>query len=242
MNIKIASVNFWGIPWPLSIKKRSRLNKLISIIKQNDFDVITMQEVWLNSDISKLNKELPEYHLSSDNNYIFNFSGLVTLTKLKINNKTFLPFTKLGFHKEFFTKKGLLSVEIIINNKSIRLLNTHLFFPRSKKQNKTLNTQLSQLNNYLDDRPTILAGDFNAKYSQLNLKHNYKNISNIDDVSLDINNQLSTRGFNIINDDVVCPDIIIANFDVSIISNQIIKKPIISDHYITTSEININSD
>lgn len=185
MNIKIASINFWGLPWPLSIKKQFRLNKLISIVKQNDFDIITMQEIWMNSDINKIKKGLPDYHLSSDNNKIFNFSGLVTLTKFKTNNKTFLPFTDLGFHKEFFTKKGLLSVEIIINNKPIRLLNTHLFFPRSKKQNKTLNIQLSQLNNYLNDKPTILDGDFNTKYSQLNLKHYYKNIPDINGVSLD---------------------------------------------------------
>ncbi|XOU94304.1 MAG: endonuclease/exonuclease/phosphatase family protein [Candidatus Kerfeldbacteria bacterium] len=241
MNLIIASINFWGLPWPLSINKNKRLNNLIAIIKQYDFDVVAMQEMWLTYDINKIKKFLPSYHVTTVNNTFFNFSGLVTLTKLKVNNKAFLPFTKLGLHKEFFTKKGLLSTEIKINNQAIKILNTHLFFPRSKKQDKTLNLQLSQLNKYLGNNPTILSGDFNTKYSLLNLKPNYKNISNIDGVSLDINNKFSTRGLNIINEDVICPDIIIANFNVSIVRNQILKKPIISDHYMTTSEININS-
>ena len=64
--MKLTSINFWGLPWPLSVQKRDRIGKLISFIRKNEFDIICLQEIWKTKDLNLLKTRLKEYYFYDD--------------------------------------------------------------------------------------------------------------------------------------------------------------------------------
>ena len=238
MNLKIATLNFWGLPCPLSINKKQRLKKLINLIKDEKIDILALQEIWLNKDIKYIKSKLPNYHILINNNLIFNFSGLLLLSKFPLlENK----FHKFKISKEFPSKKGIQKTKIKIFNKEITLLNIHLDYS-SNQLSQIKKNQIKHITKTLDNSPTLILGDFNTDLPNFNIPDNFKLISQTETKTLNSKNHYVTKRFNKFHEtDWLC-DLIFCNFKAKLTKKKIIKKPLISDHYLVISEIHIPNE
>ncbi|MFA6099231.1 MAG: endonuclease/exonuclease/phosphatase family protein [Patescibacteria group bacterium] len=238
MKLRIATFNFWGLPWPLSVNKRKRLNYLISSIKEWKIDILALQEVWLYYDIKYLRKRLPGYEVLAKFNY-FNPSGLAFISRLPLTDVTYIPYQGDFFHKEFPARKGVLVSQAKLNDKNIQLVNTHVFYSSTKTQSKNQSDQLNQLIRMLDSRPTILLGDFNVDYESLKMPEGFYIVSHLQKIIEDGHNIYRQSRFNKIDSSNRLPDMIFANFPVEVKEKKIIFEPIMSDHYVLLSELEI---
>lgn len=239
MTIRIASCNFWGLPWPFSVHKHRRLGDLIAFIQQQNLDVIALQEVWMNWDVNKIKKSLPDYHVFEKHDIGFNPSGLVTLSRFPLEDGLYVPFDNTIFHLEFPAQKGIYRTVADINGKKIFLLNTHVYYSPKTYKTKNQKKHLDQLIAALDTEPTLLFGDFNVHYNELELPPHFHLISNPHELTYDKTTYYATKRFNRINGQSRTPDMIFANFDAKIVSTAVIKKPLLSDHYPTIVELEI---
>lgn len=239
MNLKLATINFWGLPWPFSVKKKERLNLLIALINKERFDIVALQEIWTNYDINTIKKNCPGYFVRDQRNPIFNHSGLVILSRFPLHSIRFIPFKGSLMSLEFPSRKGMLQCDADINEQQVQIINSHMYYDTSPEQAKKQKKQLLQLIELLDHRPTFILGDFNRTSEMMNLPKHFKLISERDNASIDLKNKFSTMRFNKINASNRLPDYIFTNMDVSVYKSYLITDTIFSDHYPVVTEIEI---
>lgn len=239
MKLKLATINFWGLPWPFSVKKKERLRLLTSLINKEQFDIVALQEIWTNYDINAITKTCLGYHALDKRNPFFNHSGLVILAKHELRNGLYIPFEGALLSLEFPSRKGILRCDVELQKTTIQIINTHVYYDVNAEQTKKQKKQLDQLIDILDHRPTIVLGDFNRQFSTINLPSHFQLISESDNPSINLRNEYSTKRFNKINSTDRLPDYIFANFPVSAKKSYLIQDPIFSDHYPVVSEIEI---
>jgi endonuclease/exonuclease/phosphatase family metal-dependent hydrolase len=239
MQIRIATINVWGLPEPLSTKRRFRLQTTIDIIRKQNLDIIGLQEVWLKQDIFYLLKQLPGFSIAACPNPLFNRSGLVLLSRFPLENVSLTPFNQSWFNFEFPSRKGMLKASASINGTKLQLVNTHLYYSRSSKQRIAQMKQARQLAESLHNDPTILFGDFNMEWKQLELPDAYRCISETEQPSIIHTNPYSTSRFNKYNSNDRLPDYLFANFPSKLVKSFCVTDPLVSDHYPVVSIIEI---
>lgn len=167
---------------PFTRDKKLRLIKLVSFLKENDFDIINLQELWLVKDRNYVIKELSKHYvLHSETGPILNKSGLLTLIKKKKGRKVlscevnYFPFTKYHTLREKIGKKGFLRIVFSEKGKEINLINTHTLdvsLPGSKKVNKNSVEMiefplLKRKESNKGFNQIIISGDFNLRYKDM---------------------------------------------------------------------------
>ncbi len=238
MEITILNANLWLLPPPAAIDNNKRLFNLIKLIKKYSPDVINLQEIWLNKYTNILKLNLPDYYLIKPKSFFINKSGLVTLTKFKPLNTSFSQYPK---HKDFdavekVASKGYLKTTFQKEDKEITLINTHIYETLEQVKLKIKFGQIKHLlKKTLEHNPTIVAGDFNA--DTFNLPKGFKNLTAEDThkptyslknkyANILINGIMNRHGVHYEK-----PDYVFANIKGANIKSQVIKNPLISDHY-----------
>lgn len=153
--IKVFSLNTWMLPLGISADNNERFEKIIEHIKEEDYDIICLQEVWGNNYLKKL-EEL-EYNTYYKNNKFFNSGGLVILSKEKGE------FTKNSFKTnsniiEKIAGKGYLLLE----TKNFTVVNTHL-----DAYDKKISIKQFEEIKKLSQEKIILCGDFNLEKKRI---------------------------------------------------------------------------
>lgn len=238
MRLKIASINFWGLPWPLSVQKRNRIGKLISFIKKSDLDVICLQEIWRTTDLELIKTRLKEYYFFDASKRKANPSGLVILSKYPIIDGNYVPFWNV--HYEFVFRKGMLISSINLKGRKIKIINTHLYTTLYPLKSKIWLRQLTSLYSAINNNPTLIFGDFNYDYNSFPLPElNLVSENNI--ATRNTNNPYSKRSLNRFSKVNMACDIILSNFELEVKKKEIRKDRniLFSDHYSVISHIKI---
>jgi endonuclease/exonuclease/phosphatase family metal-dependent hydrolase len=132
-----------------------------------DYDIIVVNESFLYRDY--LLTFLPEYKVYTEPKTwykIFN-SGVLILSKIPIENFSYMHYTR-GTNWDWFVSKGLLGVSFQINGDYFHLYGTHLQAGNRESDHNVRLSQVNEIVNYIkdqnhDSRDTIiLCGDFNC--------------------------------------------------------------------------------
>lgn len=238
MQLKIASINFWGQPWPASLQKKARLVRLAEFIKAQDFDIVCIQELWLVKDIGKLLGMVQGYFSYCESKVKMNPSGLVILSKFPLMDNIYVRFGVIDYEEVVYKKGMLISKIRFSNGRFLRIINTHFYATIWPLRSKIWTKQLTQLYSAFNEIPTLVFGDFNYDYKKfpfpdLNLLSSdafaTRNTENI-------YNKKSFNRFSKIN--MTC-DLIFSTFDAKVLSSSIVRDKLISDHYPVISVIEI---
>lgn len=180
MELTTLNLNFWLLPRPFSADNKQRMNRFLELVRKTDPDIITLQEVWLKKYVRYLRKRLKDYHCYCSKNKFYNKSGLVTFSKIKAEFAKLKIFPqKTGFNIiEKLAKKGYLKTDFNINGKKISLINTHFYFPLTRKEEKIDEEQFELLKEITEGGHFIIAGDLNTPLEKLKIINN--NVFEID--------------------------------------------------------------
>lgn len=230
MQLKLASINFWGLAWPWTMHKQKRLNSLVEFVKKENFDIVCLQEIWRSKDAKKILSGLSEYNYYIEAKRMKNPSGLVILSKFPLGEGSYLPFGTVDYEEVVFRKGMLIADCIFPSGESVRIINTHLYTTLRPLNSRIWSRQIAELYSALNNNRTIVFGDFNYHYPnfpfpELNI------LTPTECATRNTENYYNKKMFNRFSRvNMVC-DLILANFEAMIISNEIVKEPLISDHY-----------
>jgi endonuclease/exonuclease/phosphatase family metal-dependent hydrolase len=176
--LKILSWNIFMLPKIASlcneigkIKRNQRLEEIILKLNKSDFDIIALQEVFYSKaykDIVKKLKEKYPYATSKINNHhLYKFhSGLLILSKYPIKSIESIEFEEsIGCDK--LALKGAVSIEIEVEGKDFKIINTHLQSEIPNQNYKSIQkSQIAQIqNSFLKNTNSnvtqIVCGDIN---------------------------------------------------------------------------------
>lgn len=178
---KILTLNCWLLPRPISLDAPKRLKKITTLIKEENPDIIALQEVWLISYIKILAEELKDYAFFFTDNTVFNTSGLVTAVKR-------IHYSVVKFEQDFFSHSSTLIERLSrkgfhkVTLPGITVVNTHLFDGNYGKCAELKNTTagactIHQLGEILLKESSLVVGDLNIDQEFLTsmplFKHNF---------------------------------------------------------------------
>lgn len=168
-----------------SINVFERQKKIAEILKEQNPDIITLQEVHTYPILKLLKSRLTSYPFVAYKRYIYGpRGGLVTFSKLPIVGVEYIDFKKRGsfLNSSFIAhiiKNGVLTCKISDSN--LIILNTHITpnldhdYSKRNRFIKYIDAQLKQISevvNELADRKmsVIAAGDFNVAKNSASYK------------------------------------------------------------------------
>ncbi len=164
IGLSIVTYNIQKFPWLLKSFKNIReiLNK---------FNIILLQECF-DETFESLHKIFPDYNIYRGKLKNINLmnSGLVILSKFPIENYKFHIYQYCNLNtSDCLAEKGFISVDIKINNKIIKIINTHLQSSYHCRYDNYAFVQFDELNNYINSVKTdyIIGGDFNIDVNDL---------------------------------------------------------------------------
>lgn len=173
--IKIIDWNTYLLP---KIAKRTSQTARVKLIAQylknspEDFDIITLQEVFTKDGYHILTQELADkypYHTGSPIRKWYKpvNSGLLILSKFPIKETSFYVYSGMA-HADRFSSKGVLATTIEIEEGMyVQVANTHLQAQDGKKYEKLRLSEYKYIkeavidNFKIDELPLILTGDYN---------------------------------------------------------------------------------
>lgn len=244
-----------------------RKERLIDVIRKENFDVAGFQEIWFEKDFNTIFDEFK-------NNYDFfvsfnkkslsiskftNYSGLVLMSKREFKDKRFFEYSKQSLLE--CAKKGIQKGTIRYKSKNVALFNTHMAFNNllaipykineaflfklqinMSKQSEIQKSQTNELKSVVNKGvgPRIIMGDFNTfeNYRDV-LPDGFKIVSQIDESTRSNENPYSSVGFNVAFKNKYVSDVIMASNEFECLENKLIKKPVVSDHYIISSRLDL---
>lgn len=188
----IAALNKY-INWYNDPKKR--IDMILKLLIEEEADIICLQEVFdygVREDIIEKMESIGYHiHFSTDNRYILPKNGLMTLTRLEIEDRIEFDYnTSIGMEK--WINKGILTTRIRTSLLgTIYIHNTHTqsdtrFWPRyfsqrcRNQQFSILKTHMALFDNFFDAQ--FVAGDLNDNFSVIsaifsNLNTNVESIT-----------------------------------------------------------------
>ena len=180
--MKILSYNIACMPRILNFfgKPCDRIERLNRYIYKQRPDIFCLQEVFSSGTLKSINDYFKEkyYIYSYNDTYISLDSGLLIASKYPILKKKVHIF-KHSYGEDKLSNKGVLVIDVIINNKRYSILNTHLnadpIFGFKQKATNVRGKQINQLRSIIrqkkrkDINNIILCGDFNIDYNQINI-------------------------------------------------------------------------
>ncbi|CAD5222386.1 unnamed protein product [Bursaphelenchus xylophilus] len=207
MKFKLLTLNVWLLPYPYPLgskDRKYRLEKLCEELKDSDYDVICLQELWNEKDFLYLHSELlRRYRHGHYFHSGFTGSGVGVLSAHKIKGTLIHRYTLNGFahhvHRgDWFGGKIVGMVELDWHGKDIAVYTTHLHAEYNRENDLYLPHriaqcfELAQFVRYTSRAADmiLLAGDFNIEPDDLgyliiryvgNLYDAWVNRSNMDD-------------------------------------------------------------
>lgn len=238
MKFSILNSNLWLLPFSFSVDNQKRLSRFVKLAKKLAPDIITLQEVWLKSDIEYLKRAMSSYYLSFSGSLFYNLAGLVTLTKKKPQavDLSFFKITHQYSLTEKLAKKGYLKVRLSKKKAGFLLINTHLYSPWEKREEKIAESQFESLKrDMIGERQVILAGDLNIDFDlfeRLNkgFFHQSRNLTN----TVSDKNKYRHIRLNKKRRSNKKPDYVLVRCkgkEEPLINCTVVKKPLVSDHY-----------
>jgi endonuclease/exonuclease/phosphatase family metal-dependent hydrolase len=184
---KILTLNCWGLPF-LTPHKNRRLDAISEIIRNGNWDVIALQEVWLKSDQQRLIRNSGFKHsVVFDAGSRFIGSGMILLSKFKILKSDFHRFRVMGFpHRldqgDFHSTKGVGFALLETPQGELPVFTTHLIAKYAPRHERDVNrvfriAQILELVFYVRRMATpksfVLCGDLNSQEQDLELQALY---------------------------------------------------------------------
>lgn len=174
MRLRIATLNTWALPAPLSVRPQARMRELAARLRALDVDAVALQELWTRQSRRAVREACAPagfVHTWSTHAELGG-SGLFVLSRLPIGASRFQDFAVRGYaervdHGDYYGGKGFARVEIVHPQGSLSLVSTHLharyaqdmehaYVPQRVAQIVQLASELWAL-----DSPTLVVGDFN---------------------------------------------------------------------------------
>lgn len=176
MKLNIITLNCFDSP--LLLKRKARIDRLISELVSYRADIYCFQElIFLKraKRISKIFEKLGYYSFFTPGKRL-NKGGLLFVSKYPIQKSEYIKFknqaTPFSFQlTDRFLKKGYQKNELVIEGKKITVINTHLVSLYKTISAKEKRVLLNQYKELLDDlnkikNKTIVAGDFNISFTE----------------------------------------------------------------------------
>lgn len=173
--IKVINWNTYLLPKiakSTSQDERAKLMAEYLLTSEEDFDIITLQEVFTGNGyetFTKLLKEKYPYHTGSPVRKWYKpvNSGLLILSKYPIREQSFYMFSGMA-HADQFSSKGALAITVELEKDLfVHVATTHLQAQQGQKYELIRESEYKYIkdeviNNFkLDELPLILTGDFN---------------------------------------------------------------------------------
>ncbi|KAI6240846.1 Endo/exonuclease/phosphatase domain-containing protein [Aphelenchoides fujianensis] len=197
MRFHVATLNCWLLPypWPLGSKDRVyRLERIAETLKDSDYDVVALQEVWADNDfaylVAALKNKFPFSHYFHSG---FTGSGTCVFSAHKIVSTLLHRYSLNGFahhvHRgDWFGGKIVGMVELDVDGLSIAMYTTHLHAEYNRENDLYLPHRIAQafeLGQFVRHTAKaadfiILAGDFNIEPEDLGYSI-VRNIGNLYD-------------------------------------------------------------
>jgi endonuclease/exonuclease/phosphatase family metal-dependent hydrolase len=177
--LSVFSANVWGL-WGVSSKKDRRMRILAEHLRDNQYDIICLQELFQKKDFEMLCKHLPsEYSCVHQTGSGIVGSGLALFTRLPVREGSlkFVPFRSSGpmsrfWEGDWFAGKGAMLVQVILpDGQPLTIVNTHLqagYGKRNYEMTKAL--QVLDMAKELDSKEhvnVLLMGDLNCEPGSL---------------------------------------------------------------------------
>lgn len=171
------------VPFTPSTDRKARLERLVHAIQTCRPAVVILQEVFDRSMVNLIARHLPEYQAvtsgKTDFTRTMNASGLLTLTRLPVEDVRFHSFAALPRGSRFYemmARKGMLAVDVEADGLTTTIFNVHLYGARVPADASA--TRSSQLGEVLElaraleeeGRRVLVGGDFNIRREQLTTK------------------------------------------------------------------------
>lgn len=237
MKLKMFVLNCWLLPIPFAINNKGRLNKIISLIKKHNPDIIALQEVWTKMYERALKRNLPEYYFVEPKSRVFNKSGLMTGLKIKHESYKVKYFPRKGLSgAEKLAKKGYHIVKI---TDDLFFVNTHLLDPTNKKEKEIIKSQFKILEKLAPNKSIIIAGDLNLSEDELKELNERFEHDKSAKLTLPNTNPLTNARFNKRKQKETKVDYVLCSKNHATINTKCIKSPIVSDHYALISNVEL---
>ena len=187
--------------------KNCRLKQIINYLK--NYHIVFLQEAFITANfrihylLDQLYQYGFKYWVIPNNSSLFSLkfmdSGLIIISKIPLSNANEIIFNN-GNNIDYYASKSFQTCDILINNKKIKLINTHcnanyqLFDDKYTWDIKK--TQYKQIGDYLKNNNInnfILGGDFNCNYYH---HHNYNimlKLLNLKSYHNKIKNKITTK-------------------------------------------------
>ena len=171
LRLRMLDANLWLLPRPWASERQERLECFFAMVASWQPDIVTLQEVWLNPDLGRIRRALPEYWAAGVPPFVFNRGGLVVFSRFPIREArhAFYPLTKQHSFVETLAQKGFLQVDIEVGGRLVRVIDTHLYASPSSSSNRFPVWQFEILRRLTAEveLPTIVAGDLNIRQDSL---------------------------------------------------------------------------
>lgn len=176
MRARIATLNVWGMPWPMARDTPERMRAIGAALPALEADAVAFQEVWTAAARDVLVASAQRAGLSETwhNEATFGGSGLLVVSRLPLARVRFEPYLLRGlphrfWHGDYWGGKGFAEVELAGPEGAFTLVTTHLhaqytpdgsdeYFSHRMGQVVQLAARLREI-----DEPLVAAGDFNLR-------------------------------------------------------------------------------
>ncbi|CAG5115057.1 unnamed protein product [Candidula unifasciata] len=185
VTLKILTLNCWALPFPVPCKnRRERVNAICDYLRNESFDIVILEEIWVKSDFQKLRDKLQMKLPFSHYFYSGTIgSGVCVFSRHLIAETIYHRFQLNGhphkiFHGDWFCGKGVGLCKIHEEGLDINLYCTHLHAEYNAVQDEYEAHRLAQafeLSQFIrstsvDCDAVILAGDLNIAPKSLGYK------------------------------------------------------------------------
>lgn len=175
LQLRVATLNVWGLPWPLADEPSARVRAVGRELSRLDLDAIGFQEVWT----PKARRLLIEAGSRAGLSHAWHpdstlQGGLLILSRHPIQRASFEAFALRGYPErplqgDYFGGKGYAHLSLRVGERNLSLIDTHLHarYPstvaheyRSHRTGQIVQTALA-LREIRE--PLIVLGDFNLR-------------------------------------------------------------------------------
>lgn len=195
--LRVLTLNCWGLWWVAKLRPE-RIRGIVRFIRDNDCDIVFLQEVWVHSDYEFIRDNTSDiyrfaHHYKSGS--LLKTSGIVILSKWLPKLIHFEPYVLNGspfyfWHGDWFAGKGVAYARVDLENSvSLHLFSTHTH-AYYKENERVLDQysvhrvcqsyQLARFINFISDTTfnrhgdtldlIVVAGDFNCTSSEMPYK------------------------------------------------------------------------
>jgi endonuclease/exonuclease/phosphatase family metal-dependent hydrolase len=174
MRVRIATLNTWGLPSPLSEQPLARMAEIARRLPGLGLDVVAFQELWTRGARRVLREACAAEGLvhTWSTRADYGGSGLFVLSRHPIASARFQPFSVRGYaervdHGDYYGGKGFVQLELAHPEGRFSLLTTHLHARYGSDVESEYTpqrvAQIVQLSHALWPAalPTVAVGDFN---------------------------------------------------------------------------------